>query len=304
MSVRSVTSSLWLAGLLALALAACKQPPPSRPGMVYVPAGEFWRGRDRAPHPDQTPRHRVRLDAFFLDETLVTVADFRRFVERTGHVTSAERLGFGMSATEGLEDWEWKRVKGASWRQPFGPERAAELPVHDDEPVTTVSWSDATAYCAYLGKRLPTEAEWEYAMRAGSSGTRFPWGDKETLPDGGYGINFWQGQDHSKDELRDGYRYLSPVRAYPPNAWGLYDPAGNVWQWTADWYSADTYRLAAEQGGVTNPQGPRSGDRRVARGGSWWCSRGTCSAYGLHARGKSKPEAPFNNNGFRCAASP
>jgi len=265
--------------------------------MVSVPAGSFVMGQDHSAHIDETPAHRVTLTGFYMDETLVTVAAFRQFVEQTGHITSAERLGYGMVSREGMDDWQWDKVEGATWRHPWG----SREPVHtqaDDEPVVMVSWYDAVAYCEKLRKRLPTEAEWEYAMRAGQAGTRFPWGDEPTLPDGSMGLNFWQGSSHQKNDRVDGYVYTSPVRAFPPNAWGLYDVAGNAWQWTADWYSAETYKNDAA--GVVDPKGAEKGWARVARGGSWWCSANACSAYGTVARGKSRPRAPYNNNSFRC----
>lgn len=265
--------------------------------MIEIPAGTFTMGRDDASHADQRPAHEVTISAFFIDETLVTVADFREFVDATGWVTSAERLGFGMTAVEGMEDWAWVRVPGASFRAPFAPE-AHVPPPRDDEPVVMVSWHDAAAYCAHRGARLPTEAEWEYAMRAGAT-TRFPWGDDPRRDDGALGLNFWQGSSHRKDTREDGHLYVSPVRAFRPNAWGVYDPVGNVWQWTADWYARDTYEKDAPR--VVDPRGPATGWAKVARGGSWWCSARACSAYGLQARGKSRPDAPFSNNGFRCA---
>ena len=223
----------------------------------------------------------------------MTVAQFRAYVEDAGVVTSAEKLGFGMVAVEGMADWEWKKTPGATWRSPF-PD--AGLPLDDNWPVVMVSWLDAARYCQHFGLRLPTEAEWEYAMRAGTH-TRFPWGETPVRPDGGYGLNFWQGK-HQRNERGDGFVYLSPVRAFPPNAWGLYDATGNVWQWVADWYDPMTYEN--DKSGVKNPQGPDAGRYKAARGGSWWCSKHTCSGYGLFARGKTQPDAPYNNNGFRC----
>jgi len=165
-----------------------------------------------------------------------------------------------------------------------------------------VSYDDAAAHCAFLGRRLPTEAEWEYALRAGSTDTRYPWGDEPTRG-GAYGLDFWQGTSHTHNDRLDGWVYVSPVKAYPPNAWGLYDPVGNVWQWTRDWYAETTYADAARSGGVRDPQGPETGTRRVVRGGSWWCGVCTCEGNGLFYRGKSAPDAPFNNVGFRCARS-
>jgi sulfatase modifying factor 1 len=270
------------------------------PDMVLVPGGPFTMGRDFSPHPDETPAHTVQLDPFWLDETLVTVADFRAYVERGGVVTSAERIGYGKTAVEGMDDWEWSAVPGATWRSPWGTAPGAPRP-QDDEPVVMVSWEDAEAYCRARGARLPTEAEWEGAMRAGARG-RFPWGEEPTLPSGRYGLNFWQGESHHKNERLDGYLYLSPVRAFPPNRLGLYDPVGNVWQWVADWYAPDTYsQRAALTTPALNPQGPSQGALKVTRGGSWWCSSSACSGYGLFARGKTRPFAPFSNNGFRCA---
>lgn len=273
---------------LALVLAAAP--------LVSLDGGSFVMGRELTAHDDEKPPHTVRLRAFELEETLVTTADFRAFVEATRFQTSAERAGFGMVAVEGLKEWEWQPVKGATWRHPFGPTHP-ELVIADDWPVTMVSWRDAAAYCAWKQRRLPTEAEWEFAMRAGAT-TRFPWGDFPTRDGGKPGLNYWQGW-HTKNERKDGYLYLSPVRAFPPNAFGLYDPVGNVWQYTADWYAADTY--ARDAAGVTDPRGPGAGTLKVTRGGSWWCSQKACAGYGLFARGKTKPDAAYNNVGFRCA---
>ena len=301
-----------LVAAAAVALAACHPVGASAPGpttehaapidaparMIEIAGGSFTMGRDDAGKRDERPAHRVTLSPFAIDETLVTVAAFRAFVAQTDYRTSAERLGFGMTAVEGMDDWQWRRVAGASWRAPWGEDANAPRPA-DDEPVVMVSWVDADAYCRHYGKTLPTEAQWEHAMRAGAEGTRFPWGDDPHRADGKLGLNYWQGRDHHADPREDGYLYVSPVRAFPPNAWGIYDPVGNAWQWVADWYGADTY--ARDAAGVTDPAGPGSGWARVARGGSWWCSANACAAYGLHARGKSRPDAPFSNNGFRCA---
>jgi formylglycine-generating enzyme len=275
--------------LVLLASVALAQAP-----LIAIPAGEFTMGRSVGGRDDEHPPHRVKVSAFLLEATLVTVADFKTFVEATGYRTSAERLGYGVTAREGLKEWQWEQTPGATWRTPFGT-----LAVGDDWPVTLVSWVDANAYCAWKHRRLPTEAEWEYAMRAGSS-SRFPWGDSPVKPDGGVGLNAWQGL-HLKNQRADGFLYASPVTAFPPNAWGLFDPVGNLWQWTADWYAEDSYAKAGDP--AVDPRGPATGTLRVARGGSWWCSKQTCAGYGLFARGKTKPEAPFNNNGFRCAQS-
>ncbi|HEU4409694.1 MAG TPA: SUMF1/EgtB/PvdO family nonheme iron enzyme [Polyangiaceae bacterium] len=264
--------------------------------MVAIPAGAFVQGHEPAEHADEGPPRRVEIAAFWLDEALVTRAEFARFVAETGHVTNAERVGYGMIAREGMRDWEWRRAPGASWRRPFEEGTpGAEAFLRDDAPVVMVSWFDAAAYCERAGKRLPTEAEWEYAMRAGREGARFPWGDSPRREGGRLGLNFWQGESHAENAREDGFLYVSPVRAFAPNAWGVYDPVGNVWQWTADVYDAKAYA----RGGP-----PREGPKRVLRGGSWWCGVCTCEGYGLHFRGKAEPNAAFNNNGFRCAQTP
>ncbi len=253
-------------------------------------------GRNGAVLQNQGPAFWVNLKAFRIDETLVTYAEFRRFVAETKYVTSAERIGYVLAAFEGMGEYEWKKLKGASWRAPFGKEREAAWPMHDDFPVTAISWQDADHYCRHYRRRLPTEAEWEYAMRAGSQGTRFPWGDSTRDENGSHRLNYWQGRDHKHNDNEDGYMYLSPVKAFAPNAWGIYDPVGNVWQYTADWYGL------FDEKEKTNPKGPKTGTRKVARGGSWWCSFHACNAFGLHYRGKSLPDAPFSNNGFRCVS--
>jgi formylglycine-generating enzyme len=274
---------------------------PSLLGMRRVPAGRFVMGQPSSRRTDEVPAHLVCLPAFDLDETLVTVAAFAKFVDDTGYQTTAELMGHGMVAYEGMDDWQWHRVAGAWWRQPFGATPPDDFVLRDDHPVTSVSFADALAYCRHRQQRLPTEAEWEYAMRAGAT-TRYPWGNSPVRPDGRYGLNHWQGADHHRDDTKDGHIYLSPVRAYPPNAWGFYDPVGNVWQLTQDRYSTTTYADRANPGGVWSPTGPDDGSMVVSRGGSWWCSKGTCEGYGLSYRGKARPEAAFNNVGFRCAA--
>jgi sulfatase modifying factor 1 len=274
--------------------------PPLPGGMLLLPSGQFYMGRDHSMRRDEIPRHLVKISQFFLDETLVTFKDFQMFVEKTGYRTTAEKKGFGMVAKEGMADWKWQKVYGANWRKPFGNELKPQFSMMDDYPVVSVSWDDAVAYCSWLGKRLPTEAEWEYAARAGKNDSRFPWGDEPRRPDGKMGLNFWQGETHQKNNGSDGYIYMSPVKAFPPNAFGMYDPSGNVWQWTADWWSADYFSKISAREGIQDPKGPKSGDKKVMRGGSWWCSAKTCSGYGLFYRGKTKSDAVLNNNGFRC----
>lgn len=287
--------------LATLCLTGASQPSPCPPGMVLIPAGQFHMGRDVTKKPDEAPSHLVKVSSFYFDETLVTNAQFREFVQATHYVTTAEEKGSGMMAMEGMDDWKWKRVEGAQWRFPFGPQQREKIPIQDDYPVVSVSWLDAAAYCHHFEKRLPTEAEWEYAARAGSEGTRFPWGNQAVRSNGRIGLNFWQGDSHHGNARTDGFVYMSPVKAFPPNAWGVYDPVGNVWQWTADWYAPDYYQKVTSPNGIQDPQGPKDGKKKVTRGGSWWCSEKTCDGYGLFFRGKTHPKAVFNNKGFRCA---
>jgi formylglycine-generating enzyme len=269
--------------------------------MVIVPPGAFVQGRDDAPRPDERPSHQVRLPAFSIDATLATRAAFAAFVSETGYVTTAERVGFGMSSREGMDDWAWVRVPHASWRAPLIPGTpGSEAFLRDDAPVVMVSFEDAATYCAHQNKRLPTEAEWEYAMRAGKSATRYPWGDSPER-DGKLALNFWQGESHHVNDRLDGFLYVSPVRAFPPNAWGLYDPVGNVWQWTADEYDPRAYEKAARGEPASRDRGERPRVERVLRGGSWWCGPCTCEGMGLYYRGHADPRAAYPNNGFRCA---
>ena len=222
------------------------------------------------------------------------------FVDQTAYVTSAEKRGTGKTAILGMKEWEWRELRGLSWRAPWGVANQHLIQYTEEMPVTMVSWIDANAYCQWKGRRLPTEAEWEYAMRAGAT-TRFPWGDEVRASDGQSRLNHWEGDTHKENSLADGWLYLSPIKTYPPNRWGIYDPAGNVWQWVADWYAEDTFRKNAKKTPISNPQGPSKGVFKVARGGSWWCSKNTCHGYGLITRGKTRPDASFSNNGFRCA---
>jgi formylglycine-generating enzyme len=268
---------------------------------VMIPEATWVQGRDNADRDDESPARTVHMRAFALDSALVTRAEYMHFADAAGYRTTAERAGFGYVAYEGMNDWEWEDVRGASFRRPFKEGTAgAEAFLHPEAPVVMVSWDDAVAYCTHLGKRLPTEAEWEAAMRAGRSGSRYPWGE-DAIVDGRYRLNFWQGESHRKNTLADGFLYVSPVRAYPPNAYGVYDPVGNVWQWTADYYDAHAYGNTPHGTIADSPIGPTTGTERVLRGGSWWCGACTCEGNGLFYRGKATPFSAFNNNGFRCA---
>lgn len=287
--------------------------PTAPPGMKLLPGGRFEMGSPPAgahqaihnraettgaPDPaheiyeDEGPVHEVALSPFFIDLHEVTNAEFALFVQATGYKTDAERKGASWVFRQGARDWEL--IRGADWRHPLGPEDS--IADRMNHPVVHVSWNDALAYCRWAGKRLPTEAEWEYAARAGHRGQTYPWGN-ELKPGGKLMANFWQGHWPDRNLLEDGYYYTAPVCSFPPNDFGLCDMVGNVWEWTADWYAEDYYAHSP----VVNPQGPSSGEMRVARGGSWFCSPNYCGAYRVAFRGKSPPEASFNNVGFRCA---
>ena len=290
---------IFLIPLFLILILFCS-PPQNK--LILIKGGIFTRGKDITNRPDESPKHKVYVNDFYYHETIVSRKEFRKFVSESGYKTDAEKKGYCMISYEGMKDWEWEEKKDANYLFPFGKD--SKIEVSEDTPVVCVSHNDAKSYCEFYGLRLPTEAEWEYAARAGSQ-TKFPWGENEIF-EGKFRLNFWQGETHKNANSKDGHKYLSPNRAYPPNQWGVYDPVGNVWQFTNDFYSPLTYLEAYEfeqKNGkpIENPTGPKTGTTKVSRGGSWWCSEKTCNGYGLNYRGKIKPDSPFNNNGFRCA---
>lgn len=279
------------------------------PDRVLLPGGEFVMGHDGPdgyPEDGEGPAHPVRLTPFRIDATAVSNARFAAFVAATGHVTQAERDGWSFvfggllpddfPPTRGVAGapW-WRQVEGADWRHPRGPWSGTDGIA--DHPVVHVTWDDATRFAAWSGGRLPTEAEWEYAARGGLAGVHYPWG-AEREPDGRHRMNVWQGDFPARDTAEDGYAGTAPVDAYPPNGFGLRGTTGNVWEWCADWFSADTYRA----GPRADPRGPARGDRRVLRGGSYLCHASYCFRYRVDARSSSTPDSPAGNVGFRCAA--
>jgi formylglycine-generating enzyme len=300
------------------------------PGMVWIPPGTFWMGSEEEVTPDTTPVHEVGLDGFWLDKTEVTNEAFAAFVEASGYVTIAEKaprpedfpgvpkdkLVAGSVCFHppeedvALDDYQawWRYAKGASWRHPEGPGSSTEGRAR--HPVVHVAWDDAVAYCEWAQKRLPTEAEWEYAARGGTQPrdqrTRFVWGDSPKL-DGRWMANVWQGKFPTVNTKEDGYERSAPVGSFPPNKLGLHDMAGNVWEWVADWYRPDYYARSAKH----NPQGPTDSfdphepgvPKRVQRGGSFLCSERYCFRYTPGARGKGAPDSGANHVGFRCAKS-
>lgn len=281
-----------------------------RSSMIWLPGGEFKMGTDDAegfPSDGEGPVRVVRVNPFYLDATTVTNRDFTRFVDATQYQTDAERYGWSFvfsafvrrsvarrvtRAVEGVP-WWWV-VEGADWRHPEGP--GSSILTRQDHPVVHVSWNDAMAYAAWAGKRLPTEAEWEYAARGGLSQKRYPWGDDLT-PGGRHYCNIWQGQFPTHNTVEDGYAGTAPAASFPPNGFGLYNMAGNVWEWCADWFSAVFHR----QGPYDNPTGPKTGTERVIRGGSYLCHASYCNRYRVAARSRNTPDSSTGNMGFRCA---
>ena len=277
--------------------------------MVLVEGGEFVMGNSGPwayPGDGEGPLRQVRVDAFRIDRHAVSNAEFAAFVEQTGHVTEAERFGWSFVFAGLLPDdfpptrgvaqapW-WRQVEEADWRRPEGPE--SELDRRIDHPVLHVSWNDAQAYCEWAGKRLPSEAEWEYAARGGLDGKVFPWGD-ELEPGGEHRMNVWQGAFPREQTCADGFYGTCPVGAYPANGYGLHNMTGNVWEWCADWYSPDFHTRDRR----TNPQGPPRGTHRSTRGGSYLCHHSYCRRYRVAARNSLEPESTTGNTGFRCVS--
>lgn len=282
-------------------------------GMVRLDGDTFTMGTDGDvgfPADGEGPVRDVSLDPFYVDKYAVTNAEFLKFVRETGYTTEAERFGWSFVFEDFVNDADrehvhrevseapwWLAVSGATWFQPYGPSSDV---IEDDlltHPVTHVSWNDAQAYAKWAGKRLPTEAEWEYAARGGFEGKRYPWGD-ELKPDGDHRCNVWQGDFPEHNTGEDGYRATAPVNEYESNEFGLYNVSGNVWEWCADWFSPDYHTTTSYD--HDNPTGPASGDQRVMRGGSHLCHRSWCNRYRVAARSKNTPDSSTSNIGFRC----
>ena len=306
--------------------------------MVWIPGGEFSMGAQDSPDMgdvgmqatrDSRPIHRVYVDGFWMDDTDVTNDDFAAFVNATGYVTVAERKpraeDFPGAPPENLVagsvvfaptdrpvplndhmQW-WAYAKGTNWRHPLGAD--SDIKGKGNYPVVHVAYEDAVAYANWAGKRLPTEAEWEFAARGGLSGEPFVWGS-QFQPGGKWMANTYQGHFPMKEahHAEDGHAGISPVAQYPPNGYGLYDMAGNVWQWTSDWYRPDSYARLAAMGGVArNPQGPDASfdpdeptaKKRTHRGGSFLCTDQYCSRYVVGTRGKGEISTGTSHLGFR-----
>lgn len=312
------------------ALVSVNPPTPLGPapvGMAWIPGGTFWMGCDDCEMPDTQPVHLVRVDGFWMDATPVTNAQFAEFVKATGYLTIAERQpdpkdypgADPRSVVPGsavfspvpkdvpLDDYTrwWHYVPGASWKHPEGPGSTTEG--RQDHPVVQIAWEDAVAYAKWAGKRLPTEAEFEFASRGGLDRNRYAWGN-ELKPGGKWAANIWQGRFPVSNTGEDGYQRTSPVTAFAPNGFGLYDVGGNVWQWCADWYRPDYFASLSAAGLAENPQGPPSSYdpqepgilKRVQKGGSFLCSDRYCSRYLAGSRGRGAIDSGGSNTGFRC----
>jgi formylglycine-generating enzyme len=306
-------------------------PGPTPEGMVWVPGGIFWMGCENCGMPDALPLHLVEVHGFWMDAAPVTNAEFERFVKATSYVTVAERpldpkLFPGVAKDKLVPGsaifvptkkpvpldnplaW-WQYTPGANWKQPAG--RGSDLKGLADHPVVHVAFEDAVAYARWAGKRLPTEAEFEFAARGGLDRQKYPWGN-DMNPGGKAAANTWQGRFPAKDHGEDGYMGTSPVTAFAPNGFGLYDMGGNVWHWCADWYRPDAYATRAIAGGVVrNPQGPADSHdpqepgaaKRVLRGGSYLCTEEYCARYLVGSRGKGEVSSGTSNLGFRLVRS-
>jgi len=275
--------------------------------LVQLDGGRFLMGDESAwayPGDGEGPVHEVSVSPFAIDPYTVTNAAFAQFVDATGHVTDAERYEWSFvfggflpddaPETRGVVGAEWwRQLYGANWRHPEGS--GSSIEVRLDHPVVHVSWNDAQAYCAWSDTRLPTEAEWEFAARAGSR-SPFPWGD-ELEPDGEHRMNVFQGEFPRRNTCLDGYAATAPVDAFPPNAFGLHNVTGNVWEWCADWYSPLYYAQSAQ----SDPRGPTTGTTRAQRGGSYLCHASYCRRYRVSARLGAEPESSTGNLGFRVA---
>jgi len=282
--------------------------------MVHLPGGVFLMGTEDGkgfPQDGEGPVRKITLSPFWIAARATTNADFARFVAATGYETEAERFGWSfvfhqfltmeaerkVKGPAGGAPW-WRGVEGAYWRQPEGPGSGIEG--REDHPVVHVSHNDARAYCEWAGKRLPTEAEWEYAARGGLKQRRFPWGNTLT-PNREHCCNIWQGEFPTRNTAEDGYVGTAPVDSYEPNGYGLYNVSGNVWEWCSDWFSA-TFHERKGRGAVENPAGPPTGTSRVMRGGSYLCHKSYCNRYRVAARSSNTPDSSTGNMGFRCVA--
>lgn len=287
----------------------------STEGMIRLEGGRYLMGNDGPEaweNDGEGPVRAVEVSSFWLDVTTVTNEAFAEFVESTGYVTESERFGWAhvfigqlpdskqrklrdTQAVQGLQ-W-WYAIDGACWRKPEGP--GSNIKKRMDHPVVSVSWNDATAYARWAGKRLPTEAEWEYAARGPHEQWMYPWG-QELEPEGKHRCNVWQGSFPYANSSADGYAWTAPARSFRRMEWGCYNMVGNVWEWCADWFSP-TWHVPESPETRINPKGPPVGESRVMKGGSFLCHESYCNRYRLGARTANLPDSATTNLGFRCA---
>jgi len=278
--------------------------------MIFLSGGEFIMGTDDLEGyitDGEGPLRKIKVNPFFIDACAVTNSQFAKFVNDTGYQTEAELYGWSFvfhslisaNTKKNVKQivhqtpW-WLVVEGASWRHPEGTDSTLENRL--DHPVIHVSWNDASAYCKWAGKRLPTEAEWEYAARGGLEQKKYAWGDY-LLPNGQHYANIWQGKFPNENLALDGYIGTSPAQSFPPNHYGLYNVSGNVWEWCSDWFSP-TYHVNDVK---ENPKGIPDGTSKVIRGGSYLCHESYCNRYRVAARSSNTPDSSTGNMGFRCA---
>ncbi len=276
--------------------------------MVLLPGGTFLMGttdKDGFPADGEGPVREIEVTSFYIDKYAVTNEQFSQFVEETGYVTEAEQFGWSFVfhllvpshisrnvANVPVQTPWWYKVNGAYWKEPEGP--GTSISERLKHPAVHVSWNDAEAYCSWAGKRLPTEAEWEYAARGGLEQKKYPWGDDLT-PNGEHRCNIWQGLFPEKNTARDGFIGTAPVDSYEPNGFGLYNVSGNVWEWSANWFS----RELLQSGTGTQLEWPKEGTNRSMRGGSYLCHRSYCNRYRVAARSSNTPDSSSGNCGFR-----
>jgi sulfatase modifying factor 1 len=325
-------------GIILITFAACLQPKTKidslntdqpiiqdtvPPKMIYIKAGAFKMGSSDPMFTDARPVHRVSIKGFWMDEHEVTNAEFEKFVKATNYLTVAERPvnpadflgvpaeklvpGSGVfkaparpvSLSDPMQWWQY--VPGASWKHPLGPQ--SNIAGKQNDPVVQISYTDAAAYAKWAGKRLPTEAEWEFAARGGKVSRKYYWGN-DLKPGGKYVANIFEGHFPDNNTKADGFEGIAPVKSFPPNGYGLYDMEGNVWEWCNDFYRADYFKISP----ADNPQGPVSSYdpqepnsiKRVQKGGSFLCSEQYCSRFMAGSRGSGEVNSATNNLGFRC----
>lgn len=306
--------------------------------MVLIPGGEYLMGSENPEaYPNEKPIHKVKVDSFLMDKYEVTNSQFKEFIKATGYITTAEKkinwdemkkqlprgsskppdsilapgslifkeIKYSTKLNDKSAWWKWKQ--GVSWKKPYGEDSSIENIM--DHPVVHVSWDDAVAYANWIEKRLPTEAEWEWAAKGGLLSNHYPWGN-EKVNSGEVKCNYWSGKFPTENSKEDGFYYTAPVISYKPNGYGLYNMAGNVWEICSDWFDENYYQYCYNLGLIKNPQGPAKSNysmepyekKRVTRGGSFLCNDSYCASYRVTARMPFSEDSGTNHTGFRCVS--